>query len=242
MCCSLHFSVQRNGKYCMHLKSSSGPINVLVLNADRTIATPTNLASSVTVPTDLALSSDLTTPTPVHDSVMSMPPSSAQSTDIAGLMLLTHQDGVTSTSCAPASSAMDIQPGHAPLTIEELLQNVVEANPDVFPNNAQHAVDNGIQNGCGNVVDSLPSNAVVDGGVVLSDAVDFSELGGECGSVSSNAVLATLRSLVEVMNGTGIPEVAQSTDQIEVWPPTPQGDGKRDFGVVFNFHLTFPFL
>lgn len=138
----------------------------------------------------------------------------------------------SSTLCASSSSDTDKQSGHTPLTIEELIQNVVEANLDVFPNNARPAVDNAVQNGCGDgtvsmEADSLPPSAAVDVGVALSDGMDLSELEGECGSVSSNAVLATLRSLVEVMNCTGLEGgAAERTEQMETWSSSPQEDGE----------------
>ena len=95
------------------------------------------------------------------------------------------------------------------LTIEELLQNVVEANvmstlPDSMVRN---------QSGCvlGDVAvpmeddaeDPMPSVAKMRGEASLSDLVDLSELGADAASVMGDSVMASLKSMVEAMNKEG---------------------------------------
>ena len=95
------------------------------------------------------------------------------------------------------------------LTIEELLQNVVEAN--VMSTLPDSTVRN--QSGCvlGDVAvpmeddaeDPMPSVAKMRGEASLSDLVDLSELGADAASVMGDSVMASLKSMVEAMNKEG---------------------------------------
>ena len=148
-------------------------------------------------------------------SSQSLPRASYAATDaVAGITAVGDKGGATQPS------------GHTPLTIEEIIQNVVEANSGAFPINA-HLTDKDIQQNGGVLMEgeSILSNTITDEGVAeavtFPDTIDLSELSGS--DSEGNVVLATLRSLVEAMSGTetggGAPGegMAKGAEHMEVW-------------------------
>lgn len=125
---------------------------------------------------------------------------------------------------------------------------MVEANPEVFPNDAHLAGEGAWQNceevvvggdGGGRVSAPLQEEGVVvmDGQETLTDPMDLSELGGVDAGVSNSAVLATLRSLVEVMNSTGLGGGEGGAEDMEVWSHNQRGRAGLWNAIVINFTL-----
>ena len=168
----------------MHLRSNSGPINVLVLNSEHPPAPPT----SSTPPPSLSLSSDTTGPTSLAQ----------QQTDAHE-----HRTGDnTLNSNSTATSLVDetmaqTSSAESALSIMELIQNVVEANMLTFPGGVEK--DGKEEVPMDEDESPVPSEPKEVGEkTVSSDLVASSMLGG-----GSDAVMATLQSMVEAMNKEG---------------------------------------
>lgn len=192
----------------MHLKSGSGPISVLVLNDDPpAITTPTSHTFSLSpvtgVPSCSVPTSSVCTPAPTSLNTSTLSP------DIRGLTLLTQQATTVDAEQrhAPSLNAADIttppnqeseHPLNSALSMEEIIQDVIESN--MFPINAQQT-GKGADPG-GNVpMEEGVSTPCMAGasGSGLADAMDLSDFDADS-TITNSAVLAALRSLVEVMN------------------------------------------
>jgi hypothetical protein len=130
------------------------------------------------------------------------------------------------------------------MTIDEIIQNVVETNPELFPDNIHHASTSIQQNGSASEVpmDGDSTLTAADEGVATERGVATEGDAEVSGGTDNNAVLSTLRSLVEAMNGAegGTVDEGQGTERMEVWPQDQQQGRLGRLVPVFNlFHLFF---
>lgn len=189
----------------MHLKSYTGPINVLVLNGEREQSeTATTPAESVLPTTSASISS-------------------SGSTHITGLTSLTQQrervavatpgqeTGTSTAAEAVESESNKNEESIRNLSLEELIQNVVEANMRIFANGIQEKTTHMATTSQG---DSMPMESE-DGRTAVSseDRIEPMEVshegdgskgsGGGVGAsetAASEVMRATVQSIVEAVS------------------------------------------
>ena len=217
----------------MYLKSSSGPINVLVLNEHPQVSlTNSAFCNGVSTITGLTSLSELRTVTSANViSHTNQPSTSSSSSSSSGSLTSTVGNN-------HLASTQNIS-----LTIEDLIQSVVESSAAFNKSSMQNCTGTTASGSNGSLMTSdSGSKTYSTDDDVSCDLVDLSMLGAGVGGRGciGESVMASLKSLVEVMERKG------NEADLEWQHPVAPMDAQLEYGtgeqeVTFVQH-TFLFL